>query len=151
MLPLMQREVVDRHGWMDETSFLDNVALAQAMPGVFAVNMAVLTGQRLRGWRGATAAVVGNILMPIVFILLLAMFFRAFRDNPVVERIFLGLRPCVVALIAAPVFNLARKMKLGWRDVWIPVVCSLLIWLIGMNPIIVVLAAALLGLIFSKK
>ena len=151
MLPLMQREVVDRHGWMDETSFLDNVALAQAMPGVFAVNMAVLTGQRLRGWRGATAAVVGNILMPIVFILLLAMFFRAFRDNPVVERIFLGLRPCVVALIAAPVFNLARKMKLGWRDVWIPVVCALLIWLLGVNPIIVVLAAALLGLIFSKK
>lgn len=150
MLPLMQREVVDRHRWMDEAAFLDCVALAQAMPGVFAVNMAALTGQRLRGRRGAAAAIVGNILMPVVFILLLAMFFRAFRGNMVVEHIFLGLRPCVVALIAAPVFNLARKMQLRWRDAWIPVATALLVWLLGVNPILVVVVAAILGLAFGK-
>lgn len=151
MLPLMQRELVDRHGWMDETAFLDCVALAQALPGVFAVNMAALTGQRLCGKRGAAVAIAGNIMMPIVFILLLAIFFRAFRGNEVVDRIFLGLRPCVVALIAAPVFTLARKMKIGWRDAWIPVVCALLVWFFGVNPVLVVLAAALLGLLLPQK
>lgn len=150
MLPLMQHEIVDKHHWISEEEFLDCTALAQAMPGVFAVNMASLTGFRLRkGW-GSAAAIAGNIMMPVIFILLLAMFFRAFRDNVYVERIFLGLRPAVVALIAAPVFTLARNAKVGWRNVWIPVVSALLIWLFGVNPVVVVLAAAVGGWVYSK-
>lgn len=149
MIPLMQRELVDRHGWMTEEEFLDEVALSQAMPGVFAVNMATITGHRLRGVRGAFTAIVGNILMPIVFILLLAMFFRAFRHIEAVEHIFMGLRPCVVALIAAPVFTMARSAKVTWSNCWIPVVSASLIWLLGVNPILVVLAAALGGYLYS--
>lgn len=150
MLPLMQRELVERHGWLNETEFLDCVALAQAMPGVFAVNMAAMTGRRLKGVRGALVAVAGNIVMPIVFILLLAMFFRAFRDNVYIERIFMGLRPAVVALIAAPVFNMARRANVTWSNVWIPVASALLIWLLGVSPILIVLAAALGGYLYSK-
>lgn len=159
MLPLMQRELVDRHRWLDEEEFLDNVAIAQSMPGVFAVNMAALTGQRLRGLRGAAAAVAGNVLMPIVFILLLALFFRSFRTNPVVERIFLGLRPAVVALIAAPVFRLMMKEVqrhrqskesnqrsiLDFQLYLIPAICALLIWLAGTNPVAVIILAAAIG------
>ena len=122
MIPLMQRELVTRHGWLSDEDFMDEVALSQAMPGVFAVNMASMTGYRLRGVRGAIVATVGNVLMPIVFILALAVFFHTFRDNPVVERIFMGLRPAVVALVAAPVFTMARSAKVTWSNVWIPVV-----------------------------
>ena len=164
MIPLMQHELVERHHWLTEEEFLDHVALSQAMPGVFAVNMATMTGYRLRkGW-GSAVAIVGNILMPVVFILLLAIFFRTFRDNPYVERIFLGLRPAVVALIAAPVFTLWRneKRKQGNTSLetqqWIsrialymvPLTSALLIWLLGVNPILVVLLAALAGFIYSK-
>lgn len=120
------------------------------MPGVFAVNMATVTGQRLRGGWGAAAAVAGNIMMPIVFILLLAVFFRAFRENVIVERVFMGLRPAVVALIAAPVFTMAKSAGVTWSNVWIPVVSALLIWLLGVSPVIVVLAAALGGYLFSR-
>lgn len=150
MIPLMQRELVARHGWLTEEDFMDEVALSQAMPGVFAVNMASMTGYRLRGVGGAVVATVGNVLMPIVFILALAVFFRAFRDNVIVGRIFMGLRPCVVALIAAPVFTMARSAKVTWSNVWIPVVSALLIWLFGVSPIVVVLAAALLGYLYSR-
>lgn len=150
MIPLMQREVVDRHHWLTEEEFLDHVALSQAMPGVFAVNMATVVGQRLRGFRGAVAAIAGNVVMPIVFILLLAIFFRAFRDNAIVSRIFLGLRPAVVALVAAPVFTLARSAKVTWRNVCIPILSALLIWLFGVNPVLIVLAAVLLGYLYSK-
>ncbi len=149
MIPLMQRELVERHRWLSEEEFMDEVALSQAMPGVFAVNMASMTGYRLRGVSGAAAAIVGNVLVPIVFILLLAMFFRTFRENPIVDRIFMGLRPAVVALIAAPVFTMARNAKVRWSNVWIPVASALLIWLFGVSPIVVVLAAALLGYIYS--
>lgn len=150
MIPLMQRELVTRHGWLSDEDFMDEVALSQAMPGVFAVNMASMTGYRLRGVRGAVVATVGNVLMPIVFILALAVFFRTFRDNPVVERIFMGLRPAVVALVAAPVFTMARNAKVRWSNVWIPVASALLIWLFGVSPIVVVLAAALLGYLYSR-
>ena len=150
MIPLMQREIVERHRWIGEEEFMDQVALSQAMPGVFAVNMATMTGYRLRGVRGAVVAIVGNVLMPIVFILVLAMFFRAFREVPAVERIFMGLRPAVVALISAPVFIMAKSAKVAWSNVWIPVVSALLIWLFGVSPIVVVLGAALLGYLYSK-
>ena len=149
MIPLMQHELVDRHHWVNSEEFLDQVALSQAMPGVFAVNMASVTGQRLRGKWGAAVAIAGNILMPVVFILLLAIFFRTFRENVYVERIFLGLRPAVVALIAAPVFIMAKNAKVTWRNVWIPVVSALLIWLFGVSPIVVVFTAALLGYLYS--
>lgn len=149
MIPLMQRELVERHGWIGEEEFLDQVALSQAMPGVFAVNMATMTGYRLRGVWGAVTAIVGNIMMPILFILALALFFSVFREEPLVERIFMGLRPAVVALIAAPVFTMAKSAKVTWSNAWIPVASALLIWLLGVSPIIIVLAAALGGYLFS--
>lgn len=150
MIPLMQHELVDRHRWMAAEDFLDQVALSQAMPGVFAVNMASMTGQRLRGKRGAVVAVAGTVMMPIVFILLLAVFFHSFRQNVYVERIFLGLRPAVVALISAPVFTMAKSARVTWNNVWIPIVSALLIWLLGVSPILVVLAAALLGYLYGR-
>lgn len=149
MIPLMQRELVDRHGWMSGEEFLDQVALSQAMPGLFAVNMAAMTGYRLRkGW-GAVAAISGNILMPIAFILLLAFFFRTFRNNVYVERIFMGLRPAVVALVAAPVFTLAKNARVTWSNVWIPVASTLLIWLLGVSPVLIVLASAFGGWLYG--
>ena len=170
MIPVIQHELVVRHKWIGDEEFLNYVAIAQAMPGVFAVNMAALTGYRLRrGW-GSAVAITGNILMPIIFILLLAIFFRAFRDNPVVQRLFLGIRPAVVALIAAPVFTLWRneknknekqnsaqehslsKFNFIFRASFyiIPPLSAILIWLLGVNPIFIVLGAALLGYLYSK-
>lgn len=154
MIPLMQRELVEKHGWMNEEEFLDHVSLSQTMPGVFAVNMASMVGYRLRGVRGAVAAVLGNVVMPIAIILLIAIFLRSFREVAVVEHIFMGLRPAVVALIAAPVFTMARSAKVTWSNCWVPVVCTLAIWLLGVNPAWVVLAAAAGGYLFgltSKK
>ena len=150
MVPLMEREFVERRGWLTADEFLDYLSLAQAMPGVFAVNMATLVGYKMYGVRGSVVAIVGNILLPVAFIVLLAMFFRTFRNNPYVNSIFLGLRPAVVALIAAPVFNMARRMNLSWRNVWIPILAALLIWLFGVSPVIVILIAAVGGFVWGK-
>lgn len=150
MIPLMEKELVDRRRWIERTDFLDLVALSQSMPGVFAVNMATSIGFRLRGISGVLAAVTGNIAMPVVFILLLAIGFHSFSDNEVVRHIFMGLRPAVVALIAAPVFTLARTAGLSWRNAWIPILSALLIVLFGVNPVWVILGAAILGAASSK-
>ncbi len=145
MIPLMQREVVERHGWLTEEEFMDQMSLSQVMPGAFAVNMATAIGYRQAGWIGGLSAVVGNVAMPICVIVLLAMFFRCFRDNSVVEHIFMGVRPAVVALIAAPVVKMARSAGLTWRNAWMPVTAALLIWLWGVSPIVILLAAAVGG------
>lgn len=149
MIPLMQREVVERRGWLTEGEMLDAIALAQTMPGIMAANIASLVGQRLRGVKGAMVAVTGNILMPIVFIILIALLFRRFEEIPVVQHIFMGLRPAVVALIAAPVFTLGRKAGVNLRNVWIPILAAALIWLVGVSPVIVILLALLCGWLYS--
>lgn len=149
MIPLMRSEVVVRRHWLGEEEFLDLLALSQAMPGVFAVNMATLVGHRLRGFPGSVVSILGNIIAPVAFILLIAIFFRQFRDNETVARIFMGIRPAVVALIAAPVFSLARSAKVSWGNCWIPVLSALLIWLLGVSPVLVILVAALLGWLYS--
>ena len=149
MIPMMEAELVDRRRWISRDEFLDFLSLSQAMPGVFAVNMATCIGRRLAGWRGVVAAVAGNIAMPIAIILLLAMFFRYLGDNAIVERLFKGLRPVVVALIAAPVFRLAKQAHVGWKNCWIPILSALLIWLFGVSPIGVILVAALGGFLYG--
>ena len=149
MIPLMQREVVERRRWMDEVTFLDIVALAQAMPGVFAVNMATQVGYRLRGVAGSLVATLGNILMPIAIILLFATLLRQYSHHPTLEHIFMGIRPAVVALIAAPVFTLARSSGITWRTLWIPVLAALLIWLLGVSPILVILIAIAGGFLYG--
>lgn len=150
MIPLIQREVVERRHWLSETEMLDAIALSQTMPGILAANIAALVGQRLRGVKGALVAVAGNIMMPIVFIILIAALFQHFKDIPAVQHAFMALRPAVVALIAAPVFNLARKAGVTLRTAWIPILAALLIWLFGVSPVLVILAALAAGYLYAK-
>ena len=97
MIPLLERDIVERNAWVGKEDFIDLLAVAQSAPGVFAVNMAVFTGYRLRGKRGALAASVGCVVPSVAIILLIAIFFRQFRHIETVNNIFMGLRPVVVA------------------------------------------------------
>ncbi|MBQ1719943.1 MAG: chromate transporter [Bacteroidales bacterium] len=150
MIPLMEQEIVDKRKWLDRDEFMDTMSLAQSMPGVFAVNMATNIGFRTRGYIGAITAILGNVLMPIVMIIAIAMFFKQFSDNLIVKSIFKGIRPAVVALIAAPVFKMAKTAKISWSNFWIPVVATLLIWLLGVSPVIIILVAGVGGFIYGK-
>ena len=78
------------------------------------------------------------------------MFFKRFEDNTTVEAIFRGIRPAVVALIAAPTFSLAKSAGITITNCWIPIVSALLIWQIGVNPIFIIIAAGLGGYLYGK-
>lgn len=166
MLPLIQREVVDRKGWIDEQEFLNMIALAQAAPGLIAVNSAIFIGWRIGGWRGVCGAVLGAVLPSFLIILAIAAVFRDWKDQPAVEAVFKGIRPAVVALIAAPLFKLAKAamrstehsnqrsaisnqrsaIKAAWPLV-ISLAAALLIRLGHVNPVWVILATVILTLI----
>lgn len=150
MIPLIQRDVVERNGWVGKEEFIDLLAVAQSAPGVFAVNMAVFIGNKMRGCSGALAAAFGCVLPSVVIILLIALFFRQFRHIEVVNNAFMGIRPVVVALIAVPVFNLAKSAELGWSTAWIPVLSALLIVAFGVSPVYVIIVAGLAGFLWGR-
>ena len=150
MIPLIERDVVERNRWVSKEEFLVLLAVAQAAPGVFAVNISIFIGYKLRGVWGSIVAAIGNVLPSVLIILAIAFFFSSFSDNRVVNNIFMGLRPAVVALIAAPVFSVAKSARIGWTNVWIPVLSALLIVCFGGSPIYIIMVAVVAGILWGR-
>ena len=151
MIPLIEAKVVDKYQWVTKEEFLDLIAIAQSCPGVFAINISVFIGYKLRRTAGAVSCALGTALPSFLILLVIALFFHKFEDNPVIAAMFRGIRPAVVALIAVPTFNMARQAKLNRYTVWIPIVSALLIWLLGVSPIYIILAAAIGGFLWGVK
>lgn len=130
MLSLIEKEIVDKRGWIDRTEYLDRIAVAQSLPGILAVNVSVAVGDKLRGMKGAVTASLGTILPSFMIILCIAIFLTPdlIKENETLSAVFKGIRPAVVALIVAPVISSARSAGIGWRTVIIPVAVALLIW-----------------------
>ena len=150
MISIIEREIVDKHKWIERNDFLDLLAVAQSLPGILAVNISVAIGDRLRGVKGSMAAAFGTILPSFLIILAIAIFLTPdiIKNNAVVSAIFKGIRPAVVALIIAPVITSAKAAKIGWKTIWIPVAVALLIWSklpVVSNPIIYIVLGGLGG------
>lgn len=149
MIPLIEREVVERKKWISSDDFIELLALAQAAPGILAMNIAVFVGFKTRGMKGVVSASLSSVLPSFIIILSIAMVFRDFKDNEVVESIFKGIRPAVVALIAVPVIRLIKMVKLNWITVFIPIIAVLLITMAHISPVWTVLLAGFGGIIWS--
>ncbi len=150
MIPLIEAEVVDKRKWIDKTLFMDLIAVAQSCPGVFAINLSIFIGYRLRGVKGAALATLGTALPSLLIILAVAMFFQNFQNVPWVAATFAGIRPAVVALIAIPTWNMARRAGINLMNCWIPIGSAMLIWLLGVNPIYIILAAGVGGYLYGQ-
>ncbi|MBQ7210109.1 MAG: chromate transporter [Paludibacteraceae bacterium] len=176
MIPLIEREVVSRRGWIGEQEFLNMLALAQAAPGLIAVNTAVFVGYAIKGWRGVICTVIGAVLPSFVIILLIATVFTRFREYPAVEAVMKGVRPAVVALIVAPLFRMAKtagmvplketptqnsnqtkstKLVEWWRLLLllIPISAALLIWLCDISPVLIIIITIVsaLAICFARQ
>lgn len=108
MLPIIRREVVQRHGWLEEDEFIDVLAVAHSSPGAVAVNSAVFIGCKLRGFPGAMAALLGSVLPSFLVILALAVFFNRYAEHPAVLAAFAGIRPAIAALIIAAMIKIGK-------------------------------------------
>lgn len=150
MLPLIQREVVDR-GWLSKEDFIDLFSVAQSLPGIFAVNISIFVGYKLKKTAGGVVCALGSILPSFFIMLVIALFFTHVQDNVWVERAFKGLRPAVVALIAVPCITTARSIKMSYGELLIPIGAALLIWKAGVSPVWIILAAIVGGLVYGLK
>lgn len=152
MISIIEREICDKNHWIEKSEFLDLLAVAQSMPGILAVNISVSVGDKLKGLKGSLAA-VGTIIPSFLIILLIAIFLtpETIKNNEVLSKMFMGIRPAVVALIVAPVITTARAAKIGWKTVIIPIAVAGLIYS-GLpyisNPIVFIILGALGGYVY---
>ena len=146
MIAAIKSELTEK-GWLKDEDFIDIITLAQTAPGLFAVNISILTGHKLRGSKGSVVATIASCLPPFLIILAIAMFFTSFKDNELVIRAFKGIRPVVVALIGVPMISMIKATNMRWWS-WVIVISSMiLVCFMKVSPIyilicIIVIAAA---------
>ncbi|MBR2129228.1 MAG: chromate transporter [Bacteroidales bacterium] len=138
MIAAIKSELTKR-GWLNDEDFVDIITLAQTAPGLFAVNISILTGYKLRGNKGSVVATIASCLPPFMIILLVAIFFTSFKDNEYVLRAFKGIRPVVVALIGVPMIDMIKATKMKWWS-WIIVISSMtLVCFLKVSPIYILI------------
>ena len=147
MLPMLQREVVEKYHWATDDELLDYFAIGQCTPGVIAVNTATFVGTKLRGTLGGAVATVGVVCPSVLIILLISTLLKNFADYPVVQHAFAGIRAGVCALICMSLYKLYKKGVKGAFANGIFVVSLLLVVIFDISPIIIVVAAILLGVL----
>ncbi len=148
MIAAIKSELVERK-WLNNEDFIDIITLAQTAPGLFAVNISILTGHRLRGTKGSVVATIASCLPPFLIILLVAMFFTTFKDNEYVIKAFKGIRPVVVALIGVPMTDMLKSTKMRWWS-WLIVVGSLtLVCFLKVSPIYILVCVIAMALFIS--
>ena len=153
MIPLISDEIIKRK-WLPEEDLPDIIALAQSAPGVLAVNMAIFTGYKIRGVKGSVAATLGSVLPSFLIILLIAMLFTNYKDNPVVIKIFKGIRPVVVSLILVPMIKMARKGNKTWWAWAISALTLIMVAFLNFSPIyilLVVIVSATLYHLYKER
>ena len=109
MLPILERELVDKRHWTTMDDLRDYFSIGQCTPGIIALNVSTFIGEKRGGVKGALAATVGFLTGPIVIILIIAMFLTNFAELPLVQHAFAGIRVCVCVLILQAVLRLWKK------------------------------------------
>ena len=148
MLPMLQKECIEKKGWTTEEELLDVFALAQCTPGIIAVNTATYIGKKQAGVAGSVCTTLGVIAPSLILISLIAALLQNFADYPAVQHALAGVRAAVVALIFVSVFKMAKSALKNAVSIVIAVCAFLLVALFGVSPVAIVVAAALVGYLF---
>jgi chromate transporter len=147
MIPLIQREIVDKTGWMENEEFIDMLAVTQSSPGPVAVNAAVFVGYNLAGLPGALTALFGTVLPSFLIILLFAVFLASQGQKEVLQNFFTGVRPAIVALVLCAGINLGRKSLAFKSDYVLCLIALLLLLFFSLHPILLIIMGALAGIL----
>lgn len=147
MIPLIEKEVVEKKKWLKSEDIADVFALSQSVPGAVAINSATFIGQRVGGIKGAISAMVGVSLPTFLIVLTLGIFYFYIQDNPKIQAAFLSIRASIVAIIAYAAIKTAKTAIIDKTTFGIMIVGVLLLFFI--HPIFAILLGALTGIISS--
>lgn len=150
MLPILQREVVEKQKWASEEELMDYFAIGQCTPGIIAVNTATFIGQKNKGVLGGIFATLGLVFPSLVIISLLAGVIEAFSHIVWVQHAFGGIRICVCVLIVNAVIKLFKKAVIDKFSFAVLLAVALAAFFTDLSPVIFVLVAAVLGIVIKN-
>jgi len=151
MLPMLERECVEKHAWATQEDLLNYFAIGQCTPGVIAVNTATFIGARTRGFLGAVIATLGVVTPSILIILAISALLNHFADIPAVQQAFAGIRVAVCALILNAVIKLFRQSVKNIASILLAILAFAAVAVFDVSPVFVVIGAALVGLCAGKR
>lgn len=150
VLPMLQKEIVENRGWATEEEVLDYYAVGQCLPGMIAVNTAIMIGYNVRRRAGALVSAIGLVLPSLIIILIVASVLSNFAELAVVQSAFAGIRVAVCALVVNAIYKMGKS---GVVDLLTVVLCLATFAasaFLGLSPVILVVAAAVLGVVIKK-
>lgn len=147
MLPLIEREVIDKKGWTDKEEILSIYALAQSVPGVIAVNTSIVLGNRLAGVKGAVVAATGVISPSLIVIMAIASYFDVIMNSVYVLQAFSGIRAAVVGLVAAAAVRIALASLKDKPAYMIAIAAFLLSAFTDLHAIAIIVGGAFAGVL----
>ena len=150
MIPILEREIVDRHGWASEEELMDYYAVGQCTPGVIAVNTATFIGYKVAGTIGGIMATLGVVFPSVVIITVIAGILTSFADVPAVKSAFAGIRVCVCVLIFNAVLKLWKKAVVDKASLILFLGVFLLSVFFDISPIVFVVFCAVAGIMLTR-
>ncbi|MBQ1238347.1 MAG: chromate transporter [Oscillospiraceae bacterium] len=151
MLPMLQREVVEKRGWCTDEELMDYYAIGQCTPGIIAVNTATFVGQKTRGVAGGIMATLGVVAPSLVIITVIAAFIQNFADLAIVQNAFAGIRVCVCVLILNAVLKLLKSSVVDKSTAVIYAVVAILATVTDLSPVVFVLLAGVMGILLKNR
>ncbi|MDR2921732.1 MAG: chromate transporter [Treponema sp.] len=152
VIPVLEREMIKKRGWLTMDEVLDFYTIAQITPGIILINIATFSGYKRKGVLGGIIATAGIALPGVSLMLLISLFIRRFAEYPVVQRAFSGIRLAVCALILDTTIKLFKGFWKNYKAVIISVIAFVLSAVFSVSPVYIIPAAGLAGfLLFSPK
>ena len=148
MLPFIQEQTIEVHGWLTTPEFLDILGIAQVTPGPISINTATFVGYRLAGLGGALTSTLAVILPSFIIVMIISFFFKKFQTSKLIQDIFKGLRPIVLGLVASAAVDIGREVFTDYKAVIISIIIFLLLTFKKMNTIVLIVLAGVLGVLF---
>jgi chromate transporter len=149
MLPMLQREVVEKHAWATEEEIMDYYAIGQSTPGIIAINTATFIGFKEKGVIGGIIATLGMVVPSWFIIISIAAFFQQFADNLWIQKAFSGIRVAVVVLILNAVIKMGKKAIKDWIGMTIGIMAFIVVAFLHTSPIYVIISAGVIGILLN--
>lgn len=147
IVPLMRKKFVEELGWIEDQEMMDLTAIAQSSPGAIAVNASILVGYHVAGIPGALLTILGTVLPPLIIISVISLFYKAFRDNVIVNMAMAGMLAGVAAVICDVVINMTKSIVKQKRILPLLVLAGAFVAVrfFGINIILIILVCGVIG------
>ena len=148
MLPFIQKEIVEKNNWISSTEFTDIIGISQMTPGPVAINSATFVGYKISGVIGSIVATLGVITTSFILVVIINRILDKFKEFKMVQSALLGMKPALIALIIYAFWDLAIDAYKDWKSIFITVIIAVVLWSKKVHPILVIVIAAIFGLVF---